>query len=172
MMKRTIVSAMACMGFLVVGCAKDEPAASTANTASTTATKATASASQPAAAKPNKEAFTAAALALAKALDKEDFDSAAGMWVAKPDEMKKALPGLAKQEGITEANVNKLVAQGKFGKIADLKRGENNVERAKRKKLDPDQCYGMKTDNSPELFALWDGKGFKFFRVNNLQRLK
>ena len=106
----------------------------------------------------------------ANALEITNWDQAITMMAPKKkggdlNALKRELSWVRQSEGISVESAKALVANGSFGKAAEItKKGKRRAEWAG---FNPDDCYAMKHKEA-EVIAHWDGKTFKFFRVHSL----
>ena len=168
---------MACQAF-AAGC-KDDAATKTGTGtgAATTRDSGTGAARRgpSASASATKEGAAMALQGAADALDAKDYDKALEYFHippgATPERFKEAAPGMVEKQEISKDGVEVLVAQGKWGTLAEVLTPERAKSLAERAGVPDDQCYGLTHENAEAGFY-WNGKDFKIIRCNNVGKLK
>jgi len=92
---------------------------------------------------------------------------------------KEAFSHMLEMKELSASGIDSLEKHAIFGKVLDLY-GQTGIRGIKKHddgfpnspKLNPDNCYGLYIPLTIiEVMAVWDGKGYKFFRLDNVGKL-
>jgi hypothetical protein len=119
---------------------------------------------------PPREAMVAALVSLAERVVAGDEAAVREGVVAPPGmsepEVMDLVRYLIKRGGVTVEGARALGSLGRYGLLGRVFRMAGPDE-AKKLQLDPASCYAIKHDKT-EVMAHWDGKQFRFFRLDNI----
>ncbi len=107
-------------------------------------------------------------------LEKGDFGSASAYFVVPPNFKPEMLDGLIRLREISAAGVQQLAKEAKFGTGNEVFGAERTKQIADRAGVGTSNLYGFyhRTDEATaEVLAVWDGKGFKLIRLDDVGKL-